>query len=194
MATAAEQDVLWVLLVDAPGRVMCAFGRVVAPHIVDVVALEKEDVADFAPFGRHRHLVPGVHIAHRLVGHDVCAALGFGVEDALTVFHCRSQRFFDEGVTTLLQRHHRLVGMQVVRPGHDDYVGLRLAQELGVVDTEGGLWVQALHSIEHRLLRVDHTCDLAASVGRGHLRHTASGAATSADQEFVLAHFAAVLT
>ena len=193
MAASAQQDVLRVLFVDAPGGVVLALGRVVAPHIVDVVALHEEDVADAAGFGHLRHLVPGVHVAHRLVGHDVDAALRFGIEDALAVGHRRRQRLLHEGMTALLQRHDGLIGVQVVRPGHDDHVGPGRVQELGEIGAGCGLRVQRLHAIELRLLGIDDACDLAAPVGRGHLGHAAAGAAAAADKKPVLAHVVVVL-
>ena len=86
-------------------------------------------------------------------------------------------------MTALLQRHHRLIGVQVVRPGHDDYVGLVSREELGIVAPGDGLRVQLFHSVQLCLLGVDDTRDLSASVGCGHLCHTASGAAAPAGSE-----------
>ena len=134
-----------------------------------------------------------MHIAHRLVGHNVGTALRLGIKYALTVGHRCGQRLFDQGMTALLQRHHRLIGVQVVRSGHDDHVGLGLAQELGIIAAGDSLRVQLFQSVQLRLLGVDNARDLSASVGCGDLCHTASGAAASADQKSVLAHSGSVL-
>ena len=101
-----------MFVVGAPGGIGASVLRVVAPHVMDIVALDKEDLPDLPLPRRLDHRIPWVHIAHSVVGHYVA-----GVCDG------SGQLLFDQRVADIFERQEHLLGVEVVRSGDDGDIG-----------------------------------------------------------------------